>query len=70
MSRTITMALALGVLAGCAGSGETITSSEVDPTREFDVNVPDVDTDWPLGLDTDTDMGDTDTDMGDTDTDR
>ncbi len=74
MYRLAAIVLSLGVLAGCAGDDEPISSAESDPTRDFEVTLSDTDTDWPIVRDTDvdtsdTDGGDTDTDGGDTDTD-
>ena len=53
MSRLAAIVLAMGVLAGCAGDDDPIQSSEIEPTREFDVAVPEVDTDWPIERDSD-----------------
>lgn len=71
MIRSVVTLVTLVTLAGCAGSTDIIVSEGVDPTRDFEVATPQVDTDWPIGLDTDfvdTDV-DTDSDTSDTDTD-
>jgi len=62
-------------LAGCKGSETIPSSSSTDPTAEFNILTPDVDTGWPATshdtgtTDTATDTGtDTATDTGTTDT--
>ena len=53
------------VLAGCTAGPEIPGSGPTDPTADFDIIPPDVDTGWP---DTEVDTGDTSdtTDTGDT----
>ena len=57
MLRLAAFALGLFAVVGCGGpSSEDLVSTPLaEPTVEFDVLPPDVDTDWPLsGSDTDT----------------
>ena len=67
--------LVLGLIA-CNTNAEEIRSQKTDPSAQFDIFLPPLDTDYPdLSTDTDTDGTDTDTDVtdtevtGDTDTD-
>ena len=68
MSRLVLVVAVVGLFGACSGDTEPVESSQTDPTRDFDVQEPALDTDWPLGLREDTDTEDTDTDTGDSDT--
>jgi hypothetical protein len=55
MLRKIAVWLGVAALSACSGDGvEAIQSAPLaDPTVDFEVILPDVDTDWPLAEDTD-----------------
>jgi len=48
---TVLLALPALLLTACGGDSEPLSSEPTDPTRDFEVEVPDVDTDWPFDTD-------------------
>lgn len=60
MFRGLTV-LALFALTACNGGETYEVSTASDPTTEFDIPVPDVDTGWPIDTDASDDTGSDDT---------